>query len=395
MIYDMKFLIQLFSILIISNSALAQIEVGAQQFEEYIPLLKDKKVGVIVNQTSIVDDVHIIDCLIEKGIKVVKIFSPEHGFRGNADAGEYVKNGIDSETGLPVISLYGSNKKPKKEQIEDLDVLVFDIQDVGTRFYTYISTMHLAMESCAENNKGFIVLDRPNPNGHYVDGPVLDLTFQSFVGMHPIPIVHGLTVGELATMINEEKWLKGNLSCNLTVVKCKNYNHTSFYNLPIPPSPNLPNMKSIYLYPSLCLIEGTNVSCGRGTNKQFQIMGHPNYKNSELNKFRFTPKPNKGSKHPKHEQKECFGLDFSTKNEIELVRDKFNISYLINAYKHFEPKGEFFINNNMFEKLAGNNELREQIKQELSEKEIRDSWEPELSEYKKLRKKYLLYDDFE
>ena len=392
----MKFLIPLFSFLIILKTGHSQaVEVGAQQFNNYISELKDKQVGVIVNQTSVVDNVHLIDCLLEKGIQVKKIFSPEHGFRGDADAGEYVENGIDKETNLPVISLYGNNKKPTQAQIEDLDVLIFDIQDVGARFYTYISTMHYAMEACAENNKQFIVLDRPNPNGHYVDGPILDLKFQSFVGMHPIPIVHGLTVGELATMINGEKWLNNNLTCNLKIVKCKNYNHTTFYDLPIAPSPNLPNMKSIYLYPSLCLIEGTNVSCGRGTNKQFQIMGHPNYANSKLNTFSFTPKPNAGSKKPKHENKTCFGIDLSTKEIEQLQKEKFNISYLLMMYENFTPKTDFFIENNMFEKLVGNSDLRPQIKEQKSELEIRRSWEPKLAEYKTLRKKYLLYNDFE
>lgn len=389
----MRFIIQIFSILLFITQSAAQIQVGATNFEEYIPYLKDKNVGVIVNQTSVVNDVHLIDCLIEKGVRVKKIFSPEHGFRGDADAGEYVKNGIDKETGLPVISLYGSNKKPTKEQIQDLDVLLFDIQDVGARFYTYISTMHYAMEACAENEKEFIVLDRPNPNGHYVDGPVLNLKLQSFVGMHPIPIVHGVTVGELATMINGEKWLKDGLKCNLKVVKCRNYNHNSFYQLPIPPSPNLPNMKSIYLYPSLCLVEGTNISCGRGTNKQFQIMGHPDYSNPEFT-FSFIPQPNKGSKHPKHENQKCTGVDLSTKSEKELQKEKLNLKYLISMNENFSLKNEFFLKNNLFDKLAGTLSLKKLIINGVSETAIRKTWEPQLSEYKKMRKKYLLYDDF-
>ena len=337
----MKFIFQIFSILITSSISFAQIQVGASDFENYIPILKNKNVGIIVNQTSVVDNVHLLDCLIEKGVKVRKIFSPEHGFRGDADAGEHVENGIDPKTNLPVISLYGKNKKPTKEQVEDLDVLLFDIQDVGARFYTYISTMHLAMEACAESDKTFIVLDRPNPNGHYVDGPVLDTTYTSFIGMHPIPIVHGLTVGELALMINGQKWLSKNLQCKLKVIQCKNYSHKDFYRLPIPPSPNLPNMKSIYLYPSLCLVEGTNISCGRGTNKQFQIMGHPSYSESKELNYTFTPIPNKGSKHPKHEGEKCIGIDLSSKSEDELQKDKFSLTYLIKCI-NTSPLQTFF-----------------------------------------------------
>ena len=390
----MKLLILLFSTLTFFKLN-AQIEVGAKQFDEYFPLLKGKNIGVVVNQTSVVDDVHIIDCLIEKGINVKKIFSPEHGFRGKADAGEYVKNGIDIETGLPVISLYGSNKKPKTEQINDLDVLLFDIQDVGARFYTYISTMHYVMEACAENNKKMVVLDRPNPNGFYVDGPVLDMSIQSFVGMHPIPIVHGLTVGELALMINGEKWLKGNKTCDLEVIKCKNYTHKSTYNLPIKPSPNLPNMKSIYLYPSLCLIEGTTFSCGRGTNKQFQIYGHPNNNKTKYN-FTFTPKPNDGSKNPKHNGKTCYGVNLSSKSTSELKKNKLQLNHILSLYNSFNHSNyQFFNNNNLFDKLAGNTTLKQQLIDKKSEEEIRKSWEPELSDYKKMRKNYLLYPDFD
>ena len=263
----------------IQQEAVKEVVIGAARFEEYVPQLKGKKVGVVVNQTSAIDGEHIVDILLAKEVNITKIFAPEHGFRGTADAGEKVKSGKDVKTGLPILSLYGKTRKPSKAMIQDLDVLIFDIQDVGARFYTYISTMHYVMEAAAENGKRVIVLDRPNPNGHYIDGPIRKSNLKSFVGMHPIPIVHGLTVGELAKMINGERWLKGGLTCDLTVVKCENYDHNTFYELPIKPSPNLPNIRSIYLYPSLCLFEGTVVSVGRGTSTPFQIYGHPRYKN--------------------------------------------------------------------------------------------------------------------
>ena len=375
-------------ILLFTNSIFAQIKVGASNFEDYIPLLKNKNVGVIVNQTSVVENIHIVDCLLEKGINIETIFSPEHGFRGKADAGEYVANGVDKKTNIPVISLYGSNKKPSSEQLEGIDILLFDVQDVGVRFYTYISTMHYAMEACAENDKPIIILDRPNPNGHYVDGPVLNLKYKSFIGMHKIPIVHGLTIGELATMINNEKWLDNKVKCNLTVIKCINYSHSDFYKLPIPPSPNLPNMKSIYLYPSLCLLEGTNISCGRGTDKQFQIYGSPDM----LSRFRFTPKPNEGSKNPKFKNKLCFGFYPGENNESVLQKEGFTLKYIIKANQH---SNMIFNSNGFINKLSGNTNFKSQIENNISEIEIKKSWEPQLTEYKKMRKKYLLYPDFE
>ncbi|TAH25753.1 MAG: DUF1343 domain-containing protein [Cytophagales bacterium] len=360
---------------------------GAEQYVHYNQFLKNKRVGLIVNQTSVLNKksgLHLVDVLIAKNIKVVKIFSPEHGFRGNADAGEKVANDIDKKTGLPIISLYGANKKPSKEALKDIDVLVFDIQDVGARFYTYLSTMHYAMEACAENNKLFLLLDRPNPNGYYVAGPVLDLKFKSFVGMHPIPIVHGMTLGELALMINGEKWLDSNRQCKLEIVTVKNYHHNMKYKLPIKPSPNLPNAQSILLYPSLCLFEGTSISVGRGTNKPFQIIGAPD---SSLGKFTFTPQSLSGSaKNPMYEGKLCYGQDLSQSKE------KFTLKFLAECYNKSSDKAHFF--NNFFVKLIGNETTAAQIKEGKSWKEIEQTWAKELNNFKVLRKKYLLYKDF-
>ncbi len=367
-----------------------EIIVGAKQLNQYLPLLEGKKIGLIVNHSSFIDTSHLVDVLIENNVKVVKIFAPEHGFRGKADAGEQVKDGVDIKTGLPIVSLYGKNKKPLPEQIVDLDVLVFDIQDVGARFYTYISTMHYVMEAAAESNKKMIVLDRPNPNGHYVDGPILDTNFQSFVGMHSIPIVHGMTVGELALMINGEKWLKNHVQCDLKVIKCQHYDHKTFYNLPIKPSPNLPNMGSIYLYPSLCLFEGTKVSVGRGTTKPFLQIGIPQ---STTYNYSFVPQPNEGAKHPKHEGKACEGIDFSPLPLDSLRNTKFSIKWLVEFYQLTNNKEDFF--NNFFNKLAGNSDLKEQIINGYTIEEIRSSWDEPLKEFKQKRKQYLLYPDFE
>ncbi|PRY12701.1 uncharacterized protein YbbC (DUF1343 family) [Pontibacter ummariensis] len=359
---------------------------GAARMSQYLPLLKDKLVGLVVNQTSVVGQTHLVDTLLSRGVKVSTIFAPEHGFRGEADAGAYVKDAKDTKTGLPIISLYGKNKKPLPEQIKDLDVLVFDIQDVGTRFYTYISTMHYVMEAAAENGKEVIVLDRPNPNGHYVDGPVLEPAQQSFVGMHPIPIVHGLTVGELANMINGEKWLEGKRQAKLTVVPVANYTHQTAYALPVKPSPNLPNMQAITLYPSLCLFEGTNVSVGRGTPTPFQVIGSPYYKNKG---FAFTPESTPGATNPPHKGQTCYGFDLTAPAD----KQPFTLAFLLDMYQNSTQKDKFF--NNFFEKLAGTSKLREQIIAGKTEDEIRASWEPALSNYKKLRKQYLLYPDAE
>lgn len=381
---------------------------GAENHTKYDYLLRGKKVGILTNQTGTVileyekvevskmsdgedlkeylrvfEDFHLIDFLIEKNINLQKIFAPEHGFRGTADAGELIKDGKDTKTGLPIISLYGNNKKPTKEQLSGIDIMVFDLQDVGARFYTYISSLHYLMEACAENNIPLIVLDRPNPNGSIVDGPTLEPEHKSFVGMHPIPILHGMTIGEYAKMINGEKWLKNGIQCDLTVVPCLNYKRNMAYSLPVPPSPNLPNDRAVNLYASLCFFEGTNVSVGRGTDKQFQVFGSPFLKNMS---FKFTPKPNLGVKDPMHNSKECFGKDLS---EVKNV-DKLELKWLIEAYNNTQDKSKFF--NNFFVKLAGTKKLQQQIEQGLSETEIRKTWEKDLEKFKEIRKKYLIYD---
>ncbi len=364
---------------------------GAEQFERYVPQLTGKRVAVVANQTSVVGNIHLVDTLLAKGVNVVKVFAPEHGFRGKADAGEHVKNDIDVKTGLPIISLYGKNKKPSAHQLHDVDAVVFDIQDVGARFYTYISTMHYVMEACAENVKEFWVLDRPNPNGFYIDGPVLKKKFKSFVGMHPIPVVHGLTVGELAMMINGEKWLKNGIECDLKVVSCENYTHKDLYQLPIKPSPNLPNMSAVFLYPSLCFFEGTVISVGRGTDKPFQVFGHPLLTNTT---YDFVPVAMPGAANPKLKGEVCHGFDLSEFGLKEMPKYKgLYLNWLINAYKNYPKKEEFF-NEQFFDLLAGTDQLRLQIIEGKTEKEIKQSWQEDLNAYKQLRKKYLLYEDF-
>lgn len=359
---------------------------GAYQTGSYLPFIKDKKVALVVNQTSMVGSSHLVDTLISLGADIKKVFAPEHGFRGDADAGETVKSGIDVKTNLPIVSLYGDNKKPTVSQLADIDYVIFDIQDVGTRFYTYISTMHFVMESCAESNKPMIILDRPNPNGMYVDGPVLDTAFKSFVGMHPIPVLHGLTVGELAGMINKEGWLKNGVTCNIQVVPVKNYSHHNHYSLPVKPSPNLPNDLSIKMYPSLCLFEGTVISVGRGTYQPFQQIGHPDFTGMP---HYFTPQSIEGmAKNPRYEGQKCYGIDFQ---KVDFTGG-FTLTYLIDFYHKYDGT-DFF--NNYFDKLAGTDKLRKQIETGASEKEIRQSWAKELAAYKAMRKKYLLYNDFE
>lgn len=356
---------------------------GADNSSAYLPLLKDKKVGIITNQTGILSDkTHLVDFLLDKKINVQKIYAPEHGFRGTADAGELIKDGKDTKTGLPIISLYGNNKKPKPEQLAGIDILVFDLQDVGARFYTYISSLHYIMEACAENNIPLIVLDRPNPNGSIVDGPILEKEHTSFVGMHQIPLLHGMTIGEYAKMINGEKWLKNGEECKLTVIPCLNYNREMAYSLPVKPSPNLPNDQSINLYASLCFFEGTNVSSGRGTEMQFQIYGSPFLPKSS---FSFTPMPNFGAKDPMHNGKLCYGEDLT---KIEKVK-QLELKWLIKAYNSTSDKSKFF--NDFFVKLAGTKKLREQIEAEISETEIRKSWEKGLNDFKTMRQKYLIY----
>lgn len=382
-LYLSIFLLSVLSVAVAQKSPVPAAELPG----EYLPGLKGKRVGVIVNHTSLVNDAHLVDFLVLNDIDVKKIFVPEHGFRGQADAGEKVDDSKDNKTGLPIISLYGANKKPTAEQLKELDVLVFDLQDVGVRFYTYISTMHYAMEACAEQQLPFMVLDRPNPNGHYIDGPVLDMKYTSFVGMHPIPIVHGLTVGELARMINGEKWLANNMQCDLITVKMEDYTHQSSYDLPVKPSPNLPNALAIAAYPSLCLFEGTAISIARGTTFPFQAIGYPD---PQYGSFSFVPKSIEGmSKNPPHEGKTCYGIDFRNQK----WNHKFTLQYLIDYYKKSSDKSEFF--NAFFHKLAGTDELAAQIAADFSEEEIRVSWQTELEKYKQIRKKYLLYPDFE
>lgn len=391
---DMKKIGLIFCFIIISFSAVLAKNVitGAERLEQYLPLLKGKSVGLVINQTSIVGNTHLLDTLISVGVKVQTVFAPEHGFRGTADAGEHVNNGIDPTTQTAIISLYGDNKKPKATQLKNLDVVIFDIQDVGVRFYTYISTLQYVMEACAENNKPLIVLDRPNPNGHYVDGPVLDTQFRSFVGMQPIPVVHGMTVGEYAQMLNGEHWLQNKVQCNLTVIPCINYNHRTFYTLPVKPSPNLPNMAAIYLYPSLCFFEGSNpVSLGRGTDKPFQIYGSNDFPNTLA--FNFIPKSMEGAKSPPLLDKQCYGYDLSKISLDSLRKQKFSLHYLLNAYKLCKEKSNFF--NNFFVKLAGTKTLSSQVQKGMNEKTIRNTWNTELATFKTIRKKYLLYADFE
>lgn len=378
----------------------APLTVAANQLELYLPLLKNKRVGIVANQTSVIfkngsglglnggliknDNTHLVDSLIKRDVSVVKVFAPEHGYRGRADAGEYVKGGIDLKTGLPIVSLYGENRKPDPKVLEDLDVVVFDIQDVGTRFYTFVSTLHYMMEGCAALDIPLIVLDRPNPNGHYVDGPVLDLNYKSFVGMHAVPITHGMTLGEFAKMINGEHWLEDNLNCDLTVIPVANYNREEAYMLPIPPSPNLPNQKAINLYPSLCLFEGTQVSVGRGTENQFQIFGSP-FLGDENYSFQFIPKPNFGAKNPKHNAKTCYGKDLKNVDFLNEI----NLNWLIEAYENTTDKSSFF--NSFFTKLAGQTILQQQIEKGWSALEIKKSWQKDLEQFKILRANYLIY----
>ena len=361
---------------------------GAQQFESYVPKLKNKRVGIITNVTGLVGKTSIVDTLIKLNVKVKKIFGPEHGFRSDADAGKHVKNNRDAKTGLPVISLYGANKKPGKEQLKDIDVLIYDIQDIGTRFYTYISTMCYAMEACAENNKEFIVLDRPNPNGFYVDGPVLKNEFTSFLGLHPVPVVYGMTCGEYAQMANGEGWLKNKVQCKLTVITMKDYDRSASYRLPVSPSPNIPNAEAVILYPSLGLFEGTIVSLGRGSSLPFQVVGHPKYPDTS---FYFIPKPGKVSAEPKYVNQKCYGIDFRKENYLKAHPRKLNLQWLATVYKNLNQPVFFEMN---FNYHSGNSLLQEQLKNNVSEKDIRESWQGDIDNFKEVRKRYLIYPDF-
>ncbi|MFL2564408.1 MAG: exo-beta-N-acetylmuramidase NamZ domain-containing protein [Parvicellaceae bacterium] len=389
-----KYLLLLFltySTILISQN---KVIVGAERPELYLNTLLGKRVGLVANQTSKVKKEHLVDVLLNEGVNVVKVFSPEHGFRGKSDAGEKVKDEIDLQTGLPIYSLYGKSKrKPSKEILKDIDIIVFDLQDVGVRFYTYISSLHYVMEACAENNVQLIVLDRPNPNGFYVDGPILDLKFRSFVGMHPVPVVHGMTIGEYAKMINGEKWLDNMIQCSLEIIPCLNYNHNTRYVLPIPPSPNLPNMRSVYLYPSLCFFEGTNISIGRGTNFPFQVFGAPYFSKNE---FSFTPKSTYGSKNPKYKSLICYGTDLRTISIDSLKNTKkLNLNWLVNSYKISNESEDFFNKNNFFILLSGTDKLMNLVKGGASPKHIYETYQKELNNFKSLRKHYLMYDDFE
>jgi uncharacterized protein YbbC (DUF1343 family) len=368
------------------------IIVGAEKMEIYLPWLKDKKVAIVSNQTTVVNKTHLVDTLLSLGVKIKKVFSPEHGFRGIASAGEKVKSGKDKKTGLPIVSLYGKNKKPTQNQLSDVDIVIFDIQDVGVRFYTYISTMHYVMEACAENNKELIILDRPNPNGFYIDGPVLEKEFKSFVGMHPIPVVHGLTVGELAQMINGEGWLNNSIKCDVKIVKASNYEHIDYYKLPVAPSPNLPTMSAIYLYPSLCFFEGTDVSVGRGTDLPFQILGSPSIKNTN---YKFLPTSRVGASSPKHKDKDCYGYDLSLFGDFYLREIKgLYLFWMQDILKSYDSNESFFTRPKFFNLLAGTDKLLHQFEKKIPLKQIKMSWEDDLVKYKKTRKKYLLYKDF-
>jgi len=413
---------QLFAVIVISlltwacnaqtgNKKSSKIIPGAERTDVYVPMLKGKSVGIFANQTSMVDNTHLVDTLRKLGVNIKVIFGPEHGFRGTADAGEKVGNYVDQKTGIPVVSLYGPKRRPSSDDLKDVDILIFDIQDVGVRFYTYISSLQEYMEAAFENSKPLMILDRPNPNGFYVDGPVLDLKFKSFVGMQPIPIVYGMTIGEYAMMIAGERWLgseKANLkhdyyktaknskdtAFHFLVIKNANYTHESKYVLPVRPSPNLPEIQSIYLYPSTCLFEGTALSEGRGTDKPFQKIGHPDL---PKDLYSFVPKPNEGAKNSKHYHKTCYGwfLGGTPEEVLDKIEGEIKLKWLINAYELFPNKDSFFLKSNSFNRLAGNDVLMQQIKEGKSAKEIRKSWEPGLEKFKAIRKKYLLYPDFD
>ena len=375
--------------LIPSYPAYTQVVPASYRMNEYLNMIEGKKVAFTGNHTSLVAGVHLVDTLLSRGIRIEKIFSPEHGFRGKAADGTLVANETDSKTGIPVISLYGDHKKPKPEDLKDIDIMIFDIQDVGCRFYTYISTLTYLMEACAENNIPLVLLDRPNPNGYYIDGPVLKPAFASFVGLHPVPIVYGMTIGEYALMVNGEKWLKNGIHCKLVVIECRKYSHNTRYQLPVRPSPNLPGMNSIYLYPSLCLFEGTVVSIGRGTDFPFEIYGHPELKSGNI-VFKPVPVPGVSDK-PPLQGMECRG--FRLTDEVARLKHQgeVNLDWLIKAYTELNMNSGFFIP--YFDKLAGTDMLRKQIMDGLSEEAIRESWQPDLLQFKKTRNKYLLYPD--
>ncbi len=369
------------------------ILVGANQTEAYLPILENKKVGIVGNQTTVIfregitnkNYIHLIDTLLSRNINIKKVFAPEHGFRGKADAGELIADGKDIKTGLPIISLHGKNKKPSKESLSGIEIMVFDIQDVGVRFYTYISTLHYVMQACAENNIPLLILDRPNPNAHYIDGPTMKPEHTSFLGVHPIPLVHGMTIGEYAKMTNGQGWLGNELKCNITVIPVANYTHDSSYSLPIRPSPNLPNDTAINLYPSLGFFEGTTINAGRGTETQFQIYGSPDLTIDKYD-FAYTPKPNFGAKYPKHQGEVCYGNDLTKTKRLKAI----NLWWLVNAYKNSTDKEKFF-KTKSFTAHAGTEKLQQQIMEGVSVTEIKKSWSDDLRKYMEMRKQYLLY----
>ena len=363
---------------------------GADQTERYLPLLDGKRVGLVANHSSLINNTHLADSLLSLDVKLIRVFGPEHGFRGVADAGEHVVNGVDTKTGLPVVSLYGNNRKPTPDQLEGLDLILFDLQDVGVRFYTYISTLTYVMEAASENGIPLIILDRPNPNGFYIDGPVMEEEFTSFVGLHPIPIVYAMTIGEYGMMVNGEAWLKNGIKCDLTIISLKNYDRNKLYKLPLKPSPNLPIWQSVYLYPSLCLFEGTVVSVGRGTDAPFTCYGHPGF---HIGSFTFKPEPREGAKHPKLEGEQCYGQSLlGYANNFREMESHINLQWLLGAYEHINTDN-FFIP--YFEKLAGNGDLRTQIKSGSTQEQIKGSWQDDINTFKETRKKYLIYEDFE
>ena len=366
-----------------------KIEVGANQVGQYLPLLHAKRIGIVANQTSVIfknkdhnKSLHLVDSLLKLEIDIAKIFTPEHGFRGRSDASEFVPSSTDQKTGLPLVSLYGAHKKPTAAQLRSLNLIIFDIQDVGVRFYTYLSTLHYVMEACAENDLPLLILDRPNPNGHYIDGPVLSNPYKSFVGMHPVPVVYGMTLGEYAKMINGEGWLKNGITCDLRVIPLKNYTHQSAYSLPIRPSPNLPNSTAVNLYPSLGFFEGTSINAGRGTEYQFQRYGAPDF---PKNAFYYTPRPNFGSKSPKHNGKKCYGVSLKASPR----QNKINLSWLVDAFEKTPDKNVFF--GSTFTQHAGNERLQKQIEKGMSARDIENSWKKDLVSFQKIRRKYLLY----
>lgn len=380
--------ILLFSTCIFAHNEVG-VKVGAEITDTYFPLLEGKRVAVMTNQTGIAGEEHLVDMLVRHRFNIVGIFSPEHGFRGTADAGEHVASSIDEKTGIPIWSLYGSGSgKPSPDKMEQFDVLLFDLQDVGLRFYTYYASMARLMDACAEHGKKMVVLDRPNPNGFYVDGPVLDMKYKSGVGWLPIPVVHGMTLGELALMINGEKWLPEGRICDITVVPCENYTHQTLYELPIAPSPNLPNIHSIYLYPSTCLFEGTVMSLGRGTSFPFEVYGHPQYKGSD---FSFTPRSVPGAKNPPLLNKRCHGIDLREVPDELIRNNKFDLSYVIDAYNNLNMGEKFFTS--FFEKLVGVDYIRKDIIAGKTAEEIRKKWAPDVEAFKLQRKPYLLYPE--